>query len=476
MAKALAPDSKLPAASPLRIQELKSMARLATPIVLAELGWMGMGIVDTMMVGRVGADAIAAVGLGAMVFYGVGVCASGVLLGLDTLAAQAFGAGAREECRRWLVNGVWVAILLVPLVTGVVRAFDPLLAAFGVRDEVLRSTLPYLHALNWSAPALLLYFALRRYLQALHIVRPVMWTLITANLVNLAGNWVLVFGHLGAPRMSAEGSGWATCISRAYMAVVLAIVVWRHEPQLFDATRGVSWRPSRGAIARLLRLGLPAAGQLGVEIGVFAFVTVLIARLNAVSLAANQIAITTVSTTYMLPLGISSAAAVRVGNALGRGDPDAAARSGWTALGLGLAVMSVAALALLSFPHLIGRLFTPEAGVIGAAVTLLQIAAFFQLFDGLQVVATGALRGAGETRLPMFCHFAGYWLIGLPLGAGLCFGGGLGAAGLWTGLSAGLILIGSALTLVWRRAARGLGLGDSASASALHLAELNDQT
>jgi len=429
------------------------MTRLATPIVLTELGWMGMGIVDTMMVGRVGADAIAAVGLGVMMFYGVAVCASGVLLGMDTLVSQAFGAGSRQDCRRWLVNGIWVAILLVPIVTGAVRAFDPLLAAFGVAGEVLRSALPYLHALNWSAPALLVYFALRRYLQALHMVQPVMWTLITANLVNLAGNWVLVFGHLGAPRMGAVGSGWATCISRLYMAGVLALLAWRTKPEWGR----VSLRPDRPAIARLLRLGLPAAGQLGVEIGVFALVTVLIARLSAVSLAANQIALTTVSTTYMLPLGISSAAAVRVGNALGRGEPDVAARSGWTALGLGLTVMTAAALALLLLSTTIGRLFTPEADVIAAAVTLLQIAALFQLFDGLQVVATGALRGTGETRLPLLCHFAGYWLIGLPLGAGLCFGRGLGAAGLWMGLSVGLILIGSVLTLVWRRQSRGFG-------------------
>ena len=193
---------------------------------------------------------------------------------------------------------------------------------------------------------------------------------------------------------------------------------------------------------------------MGVEIAVFAVVTVLIGRLNALSLAGNQIALTTVSATFMMPLGISSAAAVRVGSALGRRDPDGAVRAGWTGLVLGVAVMSVAAVTLLTAPRVIARLFTPEAAAIAAASTLLRIAAFFQLFDGLQVVATGALRGAGDTRTPMLCHFAGYWLIGLPLGAELCFGRGLGAAGLWMGLSAGLILIGSVLTVLWRRASR----------------------
>jgi MATE family multidrug resistance protein len=430
--------------------ELRAMTRLAAPIVLAELGWMAMGIVDTMVVGRVSADAIAAVGLGAIVFYGVGVCASGVLLGMDTLVSRAFGAGDRQDCRQWLIDGIWVSLLLIPAVMAIVRAFDPLLAVFGIQPEVLQLARPYMHALNWSAPPLLVYFALRRYLQALHVVQPVMWTLLTANVVNLAGNWVLVFGNLGAPRMGAEGSGWATCISRVYMVAALASVVLRREP---DVLR-LSWRPIASRIAALLRLGLPAAGQLGVEISVFAVVTVLIGRLNALALAGNQIALTTVSTTYMMPLGISSAAAVRVGNALGRRDPQAAARSGWTALGLGAAVMSIAALTLLTAPRLIARLFTPEAGAIAAAVTILRIAAFFQLFDGLQVVTTGALRGAGDTRTPMLCHFAGYWLIGLPLGAELCFHRGLGAAGLWIGLSVGLILIGSVLTLLWRRASQ----------------------
>jgi MATE family multidrug resistance protein len=428
--------------------ELMAMTRLAAPIVLAELGWMAMGIVDTMVVGRVSAEAIAAVSLGAIVFYGVAVCSGGVLLGMDTLVARAFGAGDAEDCRHSLIQGVWISLLLTPLVMGLVWTLDLVLPRLAIDPAVVRATRPYLHALNWSAPALLVYFAFRRYLQAIHLVHPVMWTLVTANLVNLAGNWVLVFGHLGAPRMGAEGSGWATCFSRAYMAVVLGAVVWRREPKLWSS----SWRPDVRRIGELLRLGLPAAAQMGLEIGVFSVVAMLVGRISAVALASNQIALVTVSTTFMMPLGISSAAAVRVGNGLGRRDRRAAARSGWTALALGAAVMSAAAVLLLLAPRLIARLFTPVEQVIAAAATLLRIAAFFQLFDGLQIVATGALRGAGDTRTPLLCHFAGYWLVGLPLGAVLCFERGMGAAGLWMGLSAGLILIGTALVVFWRRA------------------------
>jgi len=426
------------------------MIRLGAPLVFAELGWMAMGVVDTMFVGRVGAEAIGAVGLGTMVFYGVSISAAGLLLGLDTLVARAYGAGDREDCHRSLASSLWLAGLMIPFVMGAVWALEAILPAFGVDQAVLRDTRPYLHALIWSAPPLLIYFALRRYLQALHIARPVMITLLTANLVNLAGNWILVLGHLGAPRLGAEGAGWATCFSRVYMAGALAYVLWKRDPRVLQ----ISWRPQAARMWALLKLGAPAAGQMAVEIGVFATVTVLVSKLNATALAGHQIALTTVSTTFMMPLGVSSAAAVRVGFALGKGDRAAAARAGWTALGLGAAVMSAAAIVLLTVPEWIARLFSPEVAVIAAAATILRVAAFFQLFDGLQIVVTGSLRGAGDTRTPMLCHLIGYWAIGLPLGAALCFGRGMGAPGLWIGLSAGLIAIGVVLTAFWWRKAR----------------------
>jgi len=334
-------------------------------------------------------------------------------------------------------------------VMGLVWLLESLLPQLGVNSDVRLATQPYLHALIWSTPPLLIYFALRRYLQALHIVRPVMVTLVTANLVNLAGNWVLVLGHLGAPRLGAEGSGWATCFSRIYMAGALIFVLWRRDPEIFH----IVWRPDTKRMWSLFKLGAPAATQMAVEIGVFATVTVLVSRLNATALAGHQIALTTVSTTFMMPLGISSAAAVRVGFELGRGDKHAAARAGWTALALGAAMMSAAAIVLLVIPEAIARVFTPDIAVIGAAATILRVAAFFQLFDGLQIVVTGSLRGAGDTRTPMVCHLVGYWVIGLPLGAMLCFWRGLGAPGLWMGLSAGLIAIGIVLAAFWWRTA-----------------------
>jgi multidrug resistance protein, MATE family len=435
-----------------RQSELRAMFSLAAPLVLTELGWMAMGIVDTMFVGRVSADAIGAVSLGTSVFYAIAVFASGLFYGIDTLVSQSFGAGDRDDCHHSLINGIWLALFLIPGVMGFVWLMIPAMARFGINASVLGDTTPYIRALNWSAPPLMLFFCLRRYLQSIGIVRPILLVLITANLVNAAGNWIFVFGNFGAPRMGAEGAAWSTCVSRVYMLAAMILIVWRRDPGAFI----VSWRPDFPRIGKLLKLGMPAAGQIGLETSVFATVTILIGKLSSAILAGHQIALTVVSTTFMMPLGISSAAAVRVGHAIGRRDPEGASRAGWTALALGAGAMSAGALAMLVIPQAVARLFTPDVAIIAAASPLLRVAAFFQLFDGLQVTATGALRGAGDTRTPMLCHFAGYWILGLPLGAFLYFRESLGAVGLWTGLSAGLIVIGIILVWVWQRTARKL--------------------
>jgi len=432
------------------------MLKLAAPLVVAELGWMGMGIVDTMMVGRVSAEAIGAVSLGSVLFYAVGIFGSGLMLGLDTLVSQAYGAGRRMDCHRALLSAVYLSLPLTPALMFLVWCWGPLLARFGIHPLVLQQTLPYLRAIMWSTFPLLLYFALRRYLQAMNHTTPIMFALVTANLVNLAGNWILVYGHFGTRAMGAEGSGWATCISRVYMIAILAVYTLydaivnhtglMHVPLLPDLTR----------IRALVKLGFPAAMQLSIEVGVFAAATALIGTLDPLSLAAHQIAINTASLTYMVPLGISSAAAVRVGQALGRGDISGASRAGWTAMGLGAAFMAAAGVVMITLPEYVARAFTTNRAVIRTAVALLAVAAAFQLFDGIQTVATGALRGTGDTRTPMICHLLGYWLIGLPLGYVLCFVVGWRAVGLWTGLCIALILIGLVLLLAWTRTVRAL--------------------
>jgi len=438
--------------------ELRPTVRLALPLVLAELGWMSMAIVDTVMVGHLpnSATAMGAVSLGSNIFIVLALFGGGLLLGLDTLVAQAFGAGRREDCHRSLINSIYLSIALTPLLAAPVWLLPSLLGSMHVDPQVLALSIPYTKALAVGLLPLLLYFAVRRCLQAMNMVKPVAFALITANIVNALGNWLLVFGHWGAPHLGAVGSGWSTAIARLYMATVLVgYLLWydhKHRTDLLKTPVEVDLP----RIRRLIMLGLPAALQFTLESGVFALVTALIARLGAVPLASHQIALNTVAFTYMVPLGIASAAAVRVGQAIGRGDPQGAGNAGGTAIFLGAAFMTCAGVGLLVFPRWIARMYTPNEAIIHSTIILLAAGAAFQLFDGIQTVATGALRGAGDTRTPMLCHFTAYWVIGLPLGAWLCFRRGWGAFGLWAGLSLALILIGIVLLFVWRKKVRSM--------------------
>jgi MATE family multidrug resistance protein len=370
---------------------------------------------------------------------------------LDTLVSQAFGAGKVEDCHHSLLNGIYLSFAITPVLMAANWWLIPFLRRVGVDPNVLQAAIIYTRALGWGTLPLLLYFAVRRTLQAMNMVKAVAFALVTANIVNAFGNWILIYGKFGAPRMGLVGSAWSTCIARVYLASVLVGYLlwydWRHRTELLKTPV----QPDLRRIGRLITLGFPTAMQITMEIGVFAFATALIGKLGPIALASHQIALNTVSLTYMVPLGVSSAAAVRVGQALGRKDIAAAERSGWAGIFLGAAFMSAAAVILLLFPYQIARMYTPEQSVIRATATLLAFGAAFQLCDGVHTVATGALRGAGETRIPMLCHLLGYWAIGLPIGAFLCFRMGWGVPGLWSGLSLALILIGVVLLMVWKR-------------------------
>src|SRR6267154_207868 len=425
----------------LRLQTLRAEMRptlqLALPLVLAEIGWMTMGIVDTVMVGHLpdSANAIGAVSISSSIFNVLAFFGGGLLIGLDTLVAQAFGAGKREDCHRSLVNGIYLSLVMTPFLMAPVWFFGPLLQFLHIDPSVSRLAVPYMKALAIGLFPLMLYFAVRRCIQAMNMVRPVAFALVTANLINLLFNWVLIYGKWGAPAMGVVGSGWSTALARLYMAVVLVgYLLWydrRHRTELLKTPVNIDFT----RIRRLIILGLPAATQITLEISVFALTAALIGRLGAVPLAAHQIALNTVAFTYMVPLGISSAAA----------------NAGDTAIFVGALFMGLCSIALLIFPRPIARMYTPDETVIHTTIILLAAGAAFQLFDGLQTVATGALRGAGDTRTAMFCHFTAYWIIGLPLGAWLCFRRGWGAFGLWAGLSLALILIGIVLLFAWRR-------------------------
>jgi MATE family multidrug resistance protein len=430
------------------------MLRLAVPVVFAELGWTAMATVDTLMVGRISAEAIGAVSLGSGIFLGVTIFGMGMLLGLDTLISQAFGAGRLEDCHRALIHGIYAALILTLPLTGILWVVIAALPGFGINPAVLELTVPYLKPVTWSLLPLLLYAAARRFLQATGHETAVMVVLAIANGVNALTNWGLVFGKWGLPALGVVGAGWATFASRSFMAVVLVgAIVWFEKRQgrgLLDSSFGFEWTRLR----ELFALGLPAALHITLEMGLFSVATALAGRLDAASLAAHQIALSVAATTFMVPLGVSSAGAIRVGLAMGAGDRDGVRHRGWLAIALGVGFMAVAALSLFIFPADIINLFTNDVSVLAVGVSLLYIAAFFQLFDGLQVVTAGILRGLGDTRTPMVAGLVGYWVLGLPAGYWLCFGLDWGVSGLWVGMLVGLTTVGVVLLAVWMRRLR----------------------
>ena len=441
--------------------ELRPLMKLAGPVVLAEVGWMGMGLVDTVMVGPLGPAAIAATGMGSAVFTAIAIFGMGLMLGLDAYVSQAHGAGDERECLLWLHQGVWLACCVAPIAMALTWILYGTLDHWGLHPETGRLVGPYIRVIALSAVPLIVYAAFRRYLLGMHLVRPIMMALLSANIVNAAGNWVLIYGNLGMPALGVEGSAWATTAARVYMALFLYLAI-----RLEHSRRGhrhpkvdLAFDPTR--IRRLVALGFPAASQVALEVGVFAVATALAGRLDPVSSGAHQIALNIASLAFMLPLGLASSAAVRVGFAFGAGDRPRAARAGWTALATGAVIMMAVGLVFFLWPVPLLRVFSPDPRIIQIGVSLLVIAAGFQLFDGTQAVVTGALRGISETRMPMIVNFIGHWFLGLPVGYLLCFRFGWGVQGLWIGLSIGLIVAALVLTVVWWKRALTLVIQNS---------------
>ncbi len=437
------------------------MLTLALPLILAELGWMSMGIVDTIMVGHMAnpALAISAAALGQVLYNTIAFGISGILLSLDTYLAQSHGAGHFDEANRWLLHGLLLAAgLALTLVVLIVLA-PAVMLRLPIDRQVLLGSAAFLRALNYGTPALFLYFTLRRYLQAFNHVRPIALSLVSANLINVCGNWLLIYGHswdyswgrIHIPALGVTGAGLATSLSRCYLAAFLVIALWRIERRRHYGLRGMRLHFEPGRVRRLALLGAPAGGQIFVEISIFGMVTFLIGTMGRLPLAGHEIALNCASFTFMVPFAISAAGAVRVGQAIGRKAPAEAAAAGWSAILLGAAAMACFSAVLLLFPRAIAGAFTADRAVIAATVPLLFVAAIFQFFDGLQITATGALRGAGNTHAGLIVQIVGYWIVGLPIGYLFAFRLHLGAVGLWMGLCAGLVVGGVALTVIWRR-------------------------
>jgi len=399
--------------------------------VLVQLGFMMMGVVDTLMVGRVSARVLAAVALGNLYYFNVTILAMGSLMALDPIVAQAVGAGETESVARAMQRGLVIAAGFCVFCALCIAPAPTVLTMLRQPHEIIGDASIYLRISLAGLAPYLVFVVLRQSLQAMHRVAPIVWTVIVANLSNAAFNWIFVYGHLGSPAMGAAGSAIATAISRWLMLLLLLAWAWRDLRPLMLPVRAEigSWP----ALSQMLRIGLPIGAQQGLEAAAFGAIGLLMGVLGTVEMAAHQVAITLAAFTFMVPLGVGSATAVRVGRAIGASDMPRARAAIRAAYLCGVGFMAITAIAFIWLPHVLAAAFTPDVRVIALASTLIPIAGAFQLFDGGQAVGAGVLRGAGDTKAPLVTMLASYWLVGVPVSAYLGFRTSLGAAGLWWG-------------------------------------------
>jgi multidrug resistance protein, MATE family len=442
------------------IDIMMNLLKLILPVVLSYLGIMTMGIVDVWYVGRVSVEAVGAVGIGSSIFGWFLVFGLGVLSCLEYLVSHAQGAKESQRQHQLLFQGLILSILIsVPLTLGLVLGAGHL-KFLGIHPSVLPLAQEYLSLLSWSMIFVLVFSVFRLYLTALGLATPGLVILVLANVMNALGNYILVWGRWGSPAYGVVGSAWTTVISRFVMMIALGFYVWGYERKRHHAFSLQEIRNNfvidRPLMKEFFHLGLPAGLQLTFEAGVFALATTLAARLTPAALAAHQIVLNMASFTFMVPLGIGSAAAVRVGNALGRQSHHEAIKVGWRSLALGAGFMACSGLVFFLFGKSVLHFFTSDPEVIELGQQIFLIAAFFQIADGVQTVGTGSLRGLGDTRSSMVFNLLGHWAIGLPVGGSLCFYFHQGLTGLWFGLSLGLILVAIAILFRWRQKSKEL--------------------
>jgi MATE family multidrug resistance protein len=426
--------------------DLRAMLRLALPVAAVQLGIMAMGVTDTLMVGHLSPAALAAGALGNLYFFIAGIFGQGTLMALDPVISQAVGARDAEAISRALQRGLVVALALTVFTCATFVPVEWVLRVLDQPPEVIPDAASYVRI---AIPGVFPFYAFvvfRQSLQAMHRVAPVLWTVLLANLLNAGLNWVFIYGHLGSPALGVAGSSIATSVSRWAMALAVLSIsgrqVWHHL---------TPWRPETLAIEplrRMLRLGLPIGVQYLLEYGAFAAAALLMGVLGTTQMAAHQIAINLASFTFMVPLGVSTATAVLVGHAIGAGDEDQARRSAVAGIFIGASFMCASAFVFLVFPGALARSYTGDADVIMLTVMLIPIAGVFQVFDGIQAVAAGVLRGVGDTHAPAIINVVGFWFIGLPVSWVLAFRLGGGAVGMWWGIVVGLAAV--ALILLGR--------------------------
>ncbi|WP_342377081.1 MATE family efflux transporter [Myxococcus stipitatus] len=435
--------------------EFKALMKLAIPIAIAQAGQALMGLVDTLVMGHAGTSQLAAAGLGNGLFFAISSFGMGLMMGLDPLLSQAIGARNESRARALLWQGGWLALAAGSVLWLLLFGVPALLPLVGVVEPELSQTRDYLIWRSPSLPLMLAYMTVRTYLTSTANIRPLVVSTLVANVVNLMTDLLLVFGGAGLPEWTgplrlvpALGVKGAAIDSVLCTALQLGIVLYAVKRMTPPDAEKPSRKPVWADLSQAIRIGTPAGLHIAAEIGVFALAGVLAAGLGPASMAAHQIAISFSSLTFTVAVGVGNAGSVRVGWAVGARDAAQARLSGFVAFGTGAAFMSLWALVFAVFPGPLAKVAGAASDVLPLAIPLLMVSAIFQVFDGVQGVGAGVLRGLGDTRFTFIANMVGHYVVGLPLTLLLGFKLGMGVVGIWWGLCMGLILV--AFALVWR--------------------------
>jgi len=428
-------------------KDIRQTINLATPIIIGQLGHMMMGVVDSVMVGKIGAAPLAAASVSNGIFFLILVVGYGISMAISPLVAQYHGAKEYDKCGVILRQGLLVNLTTGFILFAILFFVADLIAVLNQPEEIIEQAIKYTKTLGWSMIPVMLFQTYRQYSEGLSIMRPAMVVAITANIINVFANWVFIFGNLGMPAFGLVGAGIATFSSRIYMAIAL---IWfiasskRFKP--FDPTlhyKKIDW----SIIKKILQIGLPSGFQYFFEVSAFAGSSIIIGWIGTNELAAHQIALNLASIAYMFALGISAAATVRIGNAVGLKSKVKIRNAGFSAILMGASVMGFSALVFVLFRTILPSFYIADNSVIQIASTLLIIAAFFQIFDGTQAIGLGILRGITDVKVPTVITFLAYWVVGLPVGYILGFNFELGVQGVWIGLSIALVVSAILLSL-----------------------------
>jgi len=441
------------------MDELKKLWVLALPIIVAQVGTFSMGLVDTLLVGPMGREALSALGLGNTLFFAVLIFGIGMMMSLDTWVSQAFGAGRYADCSRGLVQGLWLALLVTPLLIAVMTALPHLLLAFNYPAEMVDLALQYMGPLRWGVLPMLCFATYRSFMTAMGVTRPLLFAVALANIANVVLDLWFIHGGLGVDPLGVTGVAWATVVCRTFFLLPPLVLVVHFRAD-FKRLPKPNWRPDPRLLKSLAALGIPIGLTYVAEVGCFSTAGVLMGALGPLPLAAHGVALNLAALFFMVALGLGAAAAVRVGQNLGAGNHEGVVRAGWTALGSAVTYGSLSALVIMLFREELVAMYRVEPEIFKLATQFMVIAAVFQLADSAQATGVGVLRGLGDTRWPLRIILVGYGGIAIPIGVIGAFVLDDDPRWIWVGLAVGLAVVAVLLTARFKRQVRRLRAGE----------------